>query len=280
VSLAMMGLSQLLIFDALAAMLGVTVDVLANFEVWKSSSIRHPFGLERVEVVAAFSLSVLLFFMGGHLVSHIVQHLLESYAAESHSHKPVTLGGIDVTALIAFISTLISTLGFGNYPRIGAAVSFGYMKSMPRFLRSPFHFLALSCSLICATLPLYSPSLRPWLDQSLACIVALSLCALSFQLLMSLGSMLLMSYSGPGLHDTLRDISLHPSVSKLEEAKLWQVHYGLCMANIRVRVAGSSDGLGKLRETLTRTTKQHLEARYGAGSRKWEVFIEFAIDQG
>jgi divalent metal cation (Fe/Co/Zn/Cd) transporter len=276
----MMGLSHLIIFDALAAMLGVTADVLANFEVWRSSSIRHPFGIERAEVVAAFSLSVLLFFMGGHLVSHTVQHLLESYGAESHSHNPVTIGGIDIAALVAFMSTLISTLVFGNYPRIGTALSFSSMKSMPRFLRSPFHVLPLSCSLLCATLPLFSPSVRPWLDQSLACIVALSMCALSFRLLMSLGSMLLMSYPGPGLHDTLRDLSLHPSVSKLEEAKLWQVHYGLCMANIRVRVAGSCDSLGRLRESLTKTAKQRLEARYGPGSRKWEVFIEFAIDQG
>jgi hypothetical protein len=31
-------------FDALGASLCVVVDVLSNFEVWKRSSVRHPFG--------------------------------------------------------------------------------------------------------------------------------------------------------------------------------------------------------------------------------------------
>lgn len=43
-SLALTALSHLILFDALGAMLCVSVDVLSNFEVWKRSSIRHPFG--------------------------------------------------------------------------------------------------------------------------------------------------------------------------------------------------------------------------------------------
>lgn len=43
-SLAMTALSHLILFDALGATLCVVVDVLGNFEVWKRSSIRHPFG--------------------------------------------------------------------------------------------------------------------------------------------------------------------------------------------------------------------------------------------
>lgn len=31
-------------FDALGASVCVVVDVLSNFEVWKRSSVRHPFG--------------------------------------------------------------------------------------------------------------------------------------------------------------------------------------------------------------------------------------------
>lgn len=44
-SLALTALSHLILFDALGATLCVVVDVLGNFEVWKRSSIRHPFGL-------------------------------------------------------------------------------------------------------------------------------------------------------------------------------------------------------------------------------------------
>jgi hypothetical protein len=43
-SLAMTAVSHLIFFDALGAILCVAVDVLSNFDVWKRSSIRHPFG--------------------------------------------------------------------------------------------------------------------------------------------------------------------------------------------------------------------------------------------
>ena len=37
-------LSHLLMFDTLGAFVCAGVDVFGNFEVWKRSSIRHPFG--------------------------------------------------------------------------------------------------------------------------------------------------------------------------------------------------------------------------------------------
>lgn len=43
-ALAMTALSHLLFFDAVGAILCVAVDVGGNFEVWKRSSIRYPFG--------------------------------------------------------------------------------------------------------------------------------------------------------------------------------------------------------------------------------------------
>ena len=81
-SLAMTALSHLILFDSLGALLCVVVDVLGNFEVWRRSSIRHPFGLERAEVLAGFAMSVFLLFMGMDLISHNLQHLLEGMGHE------------------------------------------------------------------------------------------------------------------------------------------------------------------------------------------------------
>ena len=43
-SLAMTALSRLLFFDAAGAVTCVLVEVMGNFEVWRGSSIKHPFG--------------------------------------------------------------------------------------------------------------------------------------------------------------------------------------------------------------------------------------------
>lgn len=280
-SMAMTGLSHLILFDSLGALLCVVVDVLGNFEVWKRSSIRHPFGLERAEVVAGFALSVLLFFMGGDLISHTVQHMLENTGHEAHrahSHDRVSPGSVDITVLLAITSTLISALGLNNHLRIGKAMRFTYIASLPSLLSNPAHFLTLSCSSVLLLLPLLSVSLYTWLDRIFSLTIAFSMCALGVRLVKNLGSMLLMSYSGPGVSDVMRDISAHPAVSDVEEAKFWQVHYGLCIANIKLRVTGTDESLTKLRERIQSMVKHRLGGGYGAGGQKWEVSLQLNVE--
>ncbi|EGC42916.1 cation efflux family protein family [Histoplasma capsulatum var. duboisii H88] len=259
-SMAMTGLSHLILFDSLGAMLCVVVDVLGNFEVWKRSSIRHPFGLERAEVVAGFALSVLLFFMGGDLISHTVQHLLENSGHEahySHSHARVAPGSVDITALLAIMATLISAIALKNHARIGKAIRFAYIESLPSILSNPAHFLTLSCSTFLLLLP-YCPcnSIYGWIESYPS--------PLPF----------------PWTSEVLGDIYNHPAVSEIEEAKFWQAHYGLCIACIKLRVTGSEESLTKLRERIVSTIKNRLGGGYGTGGQKWEVSLQFTVEQG
>lgn len=53
--------------------------MLSNFEVWKPSTIRHPFGLERAEVLTGFAMLVFLVFMGLDIISCTAVHLLEGF---------------------------------------------------------------------------------------------------------------------------------------------------------------------------------------------------------
>jgi len=281
-SLAMTALSHLILFDSLGAMLCVAVDVLGNFEVWKRSSIRHPFGLERAEVLAGFALSVLLLFMGLDLISHNLQHLLEASGHEphhAHHHERVSPGSVDITAVLAISSTLISAIGLKNHARIGKAMRFAYIESLPSVLSNPSHFLTLSCSTLLLLLPLLSIKLYVWLDRFLSGTMAVSMCVLGVRLVKTLGSMLLMSYSGRGVSDVMRDIESDPAVTGIDDARFWQVHYGLCMANLKLRVSGSEETLIRLRERISSLIKNRLGGGYGSGGQKWEVSLQFTIEQ-
>lgn len=277
----MTALSHLIFFDSLGALLCVAVDILGNFDVWKRSSVRHPFGLERAEVLAGFAMSVLLLFMGFDLISHNLTHVLEGMGHEPHhphKHDRVSPGSVDIAPVIAFGSTLISAMGLKNHARIGKAMRFASLESLPSLLSNPSHFLTLSCSSILVVLPLLSIDMYLWLDKILSGTIAISMCVLGFRLVMTLGSMLLMSYSGTGVSDVMRDIELDPLVTAVEEAKFWQVHYGLCMANLRLRVRGTEEGLTRLRERTTSLIRNRLGGGYGTGGSKWEVSVEFTMD--
>ena len=282
-SLALTALSHLILFDSLGAMLCVVVDILGNFEVWARSSVRHPFGLERAEVLAGFAMSVLLFFMGMDLISHNLQHVLEGMGNHephrNHEHQRVSPGDIDAASLLAIISTIISAFGLGNHARIGKAMRFAYIESLPSILGNPSHFLTLTCSMMLLLLPLLSIKLYLWLDRALSLTIAVSMCVLGFRLVKTLGFMLLMSYSGVGLADLMRDIESDPAVTAIDNARFWQVHYGLCMANLELRVRGTEDGLVKLRERVASLIKMRLGGGYGSGGQRWEVSTQLNVDR-
>ncbi|GAM33373.1 hypothetical protein TCE0_004r00223 [Talaromyces pinophilus] len=282
-SLAMTALSHLILFDSLGALLCVIVDVLGNFEVWKRSSVRHPFGLERAEVLAGFAASVLLVFMGMDLISHNLQHWLEASPGHqphhSHEHDRVSAGSVDLTAVLAIGSTLVSAIGLKNHARIGKSMRFAYIESLPSVLSNPSHFLTLSCSTLLLILPLLSVSLYNWLDKLLSLSMAISMCVLGSRIVKALGSILLMSFSGNGVSDVMRDIQADPAVTAIDDARFWQVHYGLCMANLKLRVTGTEETLVKLREKITSLIRNRLGGGYGSGGQKWEVTLQFTAER-
>jgi divalent metal cation (Fe/Co/Zn/Cd) transporter len=288
-SLALTALSHLIFFDAISATICVGVDVLCNFEVWKRSSIRHPFGLERAEVIAGFGMSVFLLFMSFDLLSHNLKHLLESLGSHAphhpHTHAArISPGSVDAAALAAILATLVSAIGLKNHARIAHAMRFAYISSLPSVLSNPSHFLTLSCSGIMLVLPLLSVTLYLWLDRLLCAVIALSMFFLGFRLATVQGLMLLMSYSGKGVEACLREISSEPEVCAIEEVKFWQVHYGLCMANLKVRVRGSrttvDEGrLGKVRDRIAMLVRDRLGGGYGRGGGiRWEVTTQLTLD--
>ncbi|KAH7633284.1 cation efflux family-domain-containing protein [Sordaria sp. MPI-SDFR-AT-0083] len=240
-SLAMTALSHLVAFDVGSAAVCVAVDVLGNFEVWRRSSIRHPFGLQRAEVLAGFAMSVFLVFGGFDLLSHNIKHALENVGehaphhplpdtlddmsasmapstpiAHIHAHDVTTprvsAGAVDFASLAAILSTLISAYGLRNHSRIGRVmrVPLPYLrKLLPHagILSNPFHLLTTFFACVMLLLPLLSVSYFVWLDRLICASIAVSMFVLGTRLAIAQGLMLLMSYSGP------RDMPSAPSSS-------------------------------------------------------------------
>ncbi|KAM7193796.1 Cation efflux family domain containing protein [Rhypophila sp. PSN 637] len=278
-SLAMTALSHLVFFDVGSAMVCVVVDVLGNFEVWRRSSIRHPFGLQRAEVLAGFAMSIFLVFGGFDLISHNLKHALETVGDHSphHSHADaarVSPGTVDMASLAAAASTLMSAYGLRNHTRIRRVmrVPLPYLSSIlpgAGILANPFHFLTLCFSFLMLLLPLVSVPYFVWLDRAICAAIAGCMFILGTRLAIAQGLMLLMSYSGEvgtsgvnsktskdkkdgpiGSKDNttvsavVREIEAEPQVARVEEAQFWQVHYGLAMANLKVCLVRGSNTSG------------------------------------
>ncbi|KAK4547679.1 hypothetical protein LTR36_000636 [Oleoguttula mirabilis] len=288
-SLAMTALSRLLLFDAAGATVCVVVDVMGNFEVWKRSSIKHPFGLERADVLAGFGMAVFIAFMGLDIISHGVQHSLENLGSHEshnpHSHERVAAGSIDISSLLAIASTLISAVLLKNHARMGRAMRFELIAGWGKILGNPSHFLTLSCSMLLLILPFLNLQSYKYLDVIFSMLIALLMIALGTRLGTSLASMLLMSYN-PRAHDkravrdVVSEIETDSGVSTVEEARFWQVHYGLCMANLKVRyrvgTGGYGDDMMRVRQRVMSLVRQRLGEAKGV---MWEISVQMAVER-
>lgn len=288
-SLSATALSHLVFFDAGSAAVCVAVDVLGNFEVWRRSSIRHPFGLERAEVLAGFAMSIFLLFGGFDLVSHNLKHVLESIghheAHHEHSHGGTPGGSIDLASAAAILSTLASAYGLKNHARIAKVMRVSYLASLPSILSNPFHFLTLLFSTLVALLPLFSIELYTWLDRLICAVISLAMFGLGMRVAIAQGLMLLMSYGGrngdAGVSSVIQDIESESSITSVDEAQFWQVHYGLCMANLKISVQKGSDevALSRLRSRITALIQNRLGEGYGTGGTvRWEVSLQLNAD--
>lgn len=225
-------------------------------------------------------MSILLLFMGFDLLSHNISHVLEEIgnneAHVEHLHDRVSARGTALVSLLAIASTLVSAVMLQNHARIARSMRVSSLSFLPSVLSNPSHLLTLSCSGILLLLPILSFDSYTWVDRGLSTAMALFMCLLGFQLVKTLGAMLLMSYSGDGIAELLRDIETDPTVKAVEEAKFWQVHYGLSMANLKLRVRGTEEALNKLRERTTSLIRTKLG---GDGGQMWEVSTQFVIEK-
>lgn len=286
-SLAMTALSRLLLFDAAGATVCVAVDVMGNFEVWKRSSIKHPFGLERADVLAGFGMAVFITFMGLDIVSHGVQHSLENIGHHEshspHSHDRVAAGSVDMSSLLSIVSTLISAVLLKNHARIGRAMQLQLIADWGKILGNPSHFLTISASIVLLALPFLNMTSYKYFDLTFSVVIALLMITLGVRLGSSLASMLLMSYKSRAddkrvVREVISEIETDPGVTAVEEARFWQVHYGLCMANLRLRYlsgTGYGDDVMRIRQRVTSLIRQRLGGVRGV---KWEVSVQMDLD--
>ncbi|QIW95015.1 hypothetical protein AMS68_000533 [Peltaster fructicola] len=284
-SLALTALSRLIFFDAAGAVSCVAVDVMTNFEVWTRSTIKHPFGLGRADVLAGFGMAVFIAFMGLDIISHGTQHALENLgdheAHSPHSHERPSTIAVLLAATGAALTTLISAIGLGNHMRVGRTIQVPWLARWGNTLGNPSHFLTLSCCAALPVLTLLNTHAYSIADPLFAFIIAGCMIAFGVRLGSRLGNILLMAYTDPtdknAISQLVLDIESDTSISAVEEAKIWQVHYGLGLADLKIkcRAGGQADDATKLRKRIMSLVKSRLGGAYGEGrGPRWDISIQ------
>lgn len=179
------------------------------------------------------------------------------------------------------------------------AMRFSALANLPSILSNPAHFFTLTCSFVLLLLPLLSVTMYSWLDRMLAFTMSIIMVIIGIRLITVLGRMLLMSINHD-IRDIVGEVWTHdyflritflmklqisedPAVISVDEARFWQVHHGLGMANLKLSVRPSAliGGESKFRHKITRIVRDRLGGTYGergGGQQKWEVTISLQYE--
>ncbi|VVT55206.1 uncharacterized protein SAPINGB_P004480 [Magnusiomyces paraingens] len=280
---ALSALAHLLFYDAMGAFLCAFVDILGNFDVWKRSSVHLPFGLERTEVLAGYALAISLVFMGGDILSHSLQDIIQavylgdffaaSHGHGSHHHGPtdsdpaaivINWRKICFRVILGIIATIVSAVGFDNHSRISRALkstNASAISSLPWIMSNPSHFITVTFSFAILLYPIESPFVRRVIDTILTPLIAASMCYVGWILAKSLGGMLVMSFPGENRTDLVEEQVLKLRfVTKCSEISVWQVHHSVWLACMKIEMNGGSESDEQyVREQAARLVKEIME---------------------
>lgn len=118
--------------------------------------------------------------------------------------------------------------------------------------------------------------LSSFFDKMLGVVMAMAMLTIGVKLVKSLGSMLLLSYGGPGVQSVVNEIVGIQGVREIQEARVWQAHHGLGIATVKLVVyagAMGADGEKRLREEV----RKIVENKLGRKGVKWEITVGLVV---
>ncbi|KAF9214659.1 Endoplasmic reticulum zinc transporter [Podila verticillata] len=253
-SLAITGLGYMLLFDAFGV-LNIFISSVIHTDInMKKSTVKHPFGVQRFEILFGLFNAIFLLFIGMNMLKESLEHLmLEDDHHGGKDHGPAVRVPLFWT-FVALGATLISSLGYQNHKQFCALMSTNSMaSSQSTFGRSESKLLTLTRNQFTLTtlgcvagvfLVAAFPRLDS-LDKMVAIIQSMIMFYLGGPLAKVLG-MILLQTTPPraleGVEDAFRQLSsTNPAIIRIERSHVWTNTYGQLIGTLIVGVAKGSD---------------------------------------
>ncbi|KAG0057626.1 Endoplasmic reticulum zinc transporter [Gryganskiella cystojenkinii] len=249
-SLSIIGLSYMLLFDAFGV-LNIFISSVIHTDIkMKKSTVKHPFGVQRFEILFGLFNAIFLLFIGMNMLKESLEHLMLEDDHHGGDHGAVVRVPLFWT-MIALGATLISSLGYQNHKQFCLLLSSNSMSSQSAYasssstqvLRNQFTLLSLSCVVGVVLVAMFPHA--DSLDKIIAIGQSLAMFTLGGPLCKVLG-MLLLQTTPPkaleGVEEAVRHLSAtNPQIVRLERAHVWTNTYGQLIGTLMVSVTKGSD---------------------------------------
>lgn len=251
-SLAIVGFSYLVLFDAFGVLNNFVSSVLYLNPSFSNSATKRPFGVKRFEVVFALANTIFLLFGTMYTTKESLEHLLlENHHSGDHHGKSSFPFGLLFMLLIAISASVTSSAGLRNhqnlvnlrsrsshiqheYPATDISAINGDL--LPNLKKNIYSLSIVTSGIIVFLFNLFNIT-SPTLDKFLAFGESALMLYLGGTTAAALAKVLLQTMPDaiePRVEHSIRQIQQNPDVISVDKVHFWQNSYGKCVGTAEI----------------------------------------------
>ncbi|KAF9356536.1 Endoplasmic reticulum zinc transporter [Mortierella sp. NVP85] len=255
----LIGLAYIMLFDAFGVLNIFVSSVIHMDKRMQRATVKHPFGIQRFEVLFGLSNAIFLLFIGMNMLKESLEHLMLEDGHHNNDNERGTHHTVARVPLfwtwIGLGATLISALGYRNHdqfcqllrtaPFTSNRGAYGRTNNskLEILTRNRFTLTSLAC-VVGVILVAMFPRVEA-LDNLVAIGQSMAMFLLGGPLAKTLG-MILLQTTPPGalenVEEAIRQLSAtNPAILRLERAHVWTNTYGQLIGTLIVSVAIGAD---------------------------------------
>ncbi|KAG0254262.1 Endoplasmic reticulum zinc transporter [Actinomortierella ambigua] len=261
-SLAISGLGYMLMFDAFGILNIFVSSVVHTDGRFKKSTVRYPFGVQRIEVLFGLSNAIFLLFIGMNMLKESLEHMmLEGDHHGAGDHHDATVRIPLFWTILGLGATLVGAIGYQNHKQFCLLLQAGsghggtwssaaaYNQKTLSILHNQYSLATLAC--VAGVILVWLLPAVDSLDNMVAIAQSVVMFALGGPLTKVLG-MILLQTTPPmaleGVEDAVRQLaSTDGSILGLDRSHVWANTYGQLVGTLVVRIAKEADEAATLR---------------------------------
>ncbi|CAG8612234.1 863_t:CDS:10, partial [Ambispora leptoticha] len=244
--LALLGFGYLVIFDALGVFAKFISAVILTYRSLQVSTLRHPFGVQRYEVLFGFMSIIYLLFVAMYTMKESLEHLMLETSQEHYDEGSSAFPFFLVLSSIG--ATLISSMFYQNHQDFCEVLrKNSYSNYQPKndilssVFSNYFTMLTLGCgiSVVAAGLIAEKNPTLGWLDVILSLLESILMFLIAKPVATLLGKILLQTTPdtiSPNLEACLREIQHDPSILRIIAVHVWQNSYNQLVGTLCIHV--------------------------------------------
>ncbi|CAG8652027.1 3236_t:CDS:2, partial [Paraglomus occultum] len=274
-SLALTGFAYLVIFDAFGVFTTFASTVLITYRSLRESSIKHPFGVQRYEVLLGFINTIYLIFVAMYVMKESLEHLLLE-SSEDHYDESVEFPLLCV--LMSIGATLVSAIGYQNHkdfralfrssPADTSFYSHRSSQDMISMLKGNIFILTtLFCGIGVLIVGIFTKINEHigWLDIIVSICESILMFYIGIPLAIALGKILLQTTPETiilSLEACLQELQERdPAIVSITQTHVWQNSYGQLIGSLIVQVTPEAND-----QTVLEHVYQRLGPLLGVGN--------------